>query len=527
MHRPQTPAIAAALVLAALALPSSAAAQRGKLEDEAHGFSISPPSGWAQLPAHGDRGQALAVWVGERVLPSREGLGHAPTFKVLQLTGGDDKSGDEVDGIPRKTPFRSHEDYLKRAFGADATIEDREALDGDVKGMRFQAKVALPGGAHTVFGVELAGDDGPLLAVGEVLSEHADKEAGAILKALASFERIDRKGDGASVAAPWKKGDSGWSEASVADRRLKLKDFAEACVAKAAASPENGWKDYRSKHWTVLSNAKSGDVKKVLTAADAARAWCEENLAGIGGGAAPAVLRIYAEPHHLATVNATQWGARDYDPDTRTLHFALDPSDRSGGSYGALIRAVIWHWIDDQAPGAMRAAPRWFDNGLWEYCRSTRVKGRKIEFSAGDVENGRFDYHARNDSLPPLWGLIQESSQPSPENGANEDPWGYTPECARLMRWFFEHDGSKAFGKDDFVADYVKGIAEAVREVGADPTNDIVWSQLDEQEATAARKIQFAWRDRALVRTNDIAIPLQPEAWQKANEQWIAFVKDF
>src|SRR5690606_24448544 len=132
--------------------------------------------------------------------------------------------------------------------------------------------------------------------------------------------------------------------------------------------------------------------------------------------------------------------------------------------------------------------------GLWEYFRSTRLKGRNIDFSPGDVENGRFDDHARNDSLPAIWGLVQERAQPSPEDGADGEPWGYTPECARLMRWLFEHGGQAAFGAPDWFTTYLRTLGQVVQELGPDPTADVAWARLDDEQAKAARSRRYAWR---------------------------------
>ena len=81
------------------------------------------------------------------------------------------------------------------------------------------------------------------------------------------------------------------------------------------------------------------------------------------------------------------------------------------------VRAPWAYTTDGQAKarelGVLPAMPRWFDLGLWEFLRSTRFDGKKIEFVSGEVERGRIKYYAQNkQSMPALWDLMQEHIRP-------------------------------------------------------------------------------------------------------------------
>ncbi|MBK8978012.1 MAG: hypothetical protein IPM29_19070 [Planctomycetes bacterium] len=522
-----------ALVLALVgSLASTAAAQRGEFSDSAHGFSIQPPKDWAALPATGgDRGALVALWCSPKAAePRAGGRPHAPALRVLHFAkrgAGDDA----VDGLARRTPFRDFDDYLRRGHGTAARVVVRESveLDGGGSALRFEADVPRPDGARKLFGLRVdRGDAGELVVEIEVLEEQAAKERKEMLRTLASFALREPSGTApAPEDAPWLRDAAAWRGRDGAAQRAELQRWAEARVAAVRAAPEPGWTELASDRWLVLSHGDARTARRAVQAADAIRDWAEKHLPGLGGaGTAPAVLRIYSDAHELRAVQRGEVDPREFDPDTRTLHFAPDPDAGTGAGYGGLFRAVVWQWIDDQVPGAMRASPRWLELGMWEYLRSTKLKGRGIEFFPSDVERGRLDYQMRNNSMPALWHLVQESIQPEPDDGAPEDDWGYTPECALLMRWLFDHDGCAAFGVNDLPSAYLRGIGTALAKVGPNPTADVDWALLDVADTKTARTRFYAWRKALREAVNYGVIPLDEATWRKANERWVAFAKE-
>jgi hypothetical protein len=129
--------------------------------------------------------------------------------------------------------------------------------------------------------------------------------------------------------------------------------------------------------------------------------------------------------------------------------------------------------------------------------------------------------------MPALWDLMQEHMQPSPTDGSLEVNWSYTPECARLMRWFWMHDGEKAFEKPNLVSDYVKAVGAAYAKLGPEPTADVPIVALTEAQQKERNSRFYKWRDALLVETNNIVVPLQVETWKAVNEKWLAFNKNF
>src|SRR5690606_13281181 len=96
---------------------------------------------------------------------------------VLFFAAGAAEGDDERDGLPRTTPFRNFDDYLKRGHGGKAQIGGREAGKiGDFEGRRFVLEVPDESGGMTRIGAAVPVEGGEVVVEFEVATEHAEKE---------------------------------------------------------------------------------------------------------------------------------------------------------------------------------------------------------------------------------------------------------------------------------------------------------------------------------------------------------------
>jgi len=517
------PRMRAALLVTFAAFAPSLCAQKGIAEPRA-GLAFQPPKGWTELPGDQDRGATVRLFAGPQALASKGEGTHTPLLRVMFFAAGGDASKDEVDGLPRTTPFRDLEDFAKRGLGAKSAAKEQSKVGG-VAGLRLTGK-ELPGD-RVLLGQTLPVDGGEAAICVEVLANQADKIKKEIDSALASLEPVARIAAPRPVP-PW-LADAEWATKDAAARTAARRKWADEVVAATLKNPELGYKPSKAKHWTVLSVADPNFTKKAVAAAEAAREWLAKKLPELTKDAPlPAVLRVFDSVDHWNALQIVNGNSREYDPLRRELFVVNDRDNGGQNGFGPIARAVLWQLIDDVGPGALAAIPRWFDNGCWEFLRSSKFDGKKFEFVSGDVERGRIDYwRQKNLPVPALWELMQEHKQPSPTDGKTEDPWGYTPECSRLMRWFWLHDGQKAFDKPSLVADYVKALGAAHALKGPDPTADVPTVGLSEAQQKERNTRFYTWRDAMLVGINDIAVPLQPDTWRAINEKWLEFNKGF
>lgn len=516
------PTVAVAFV-SLFVLAPTLLAQKG-LPEPRLGLSFQPPKGWTELPGDHERHATLRLFAAPRAMASKTDATHTPILRVMFFGKGGDDSKDEVASLPRTTPFRSLEDFAKRGLGAKDVAKEAQKV-GSVEGQRIHVK-DIPG-EHVLFGQTFPLDDGEAAICVEVLANQADKIKKEIDAALGSLEVIPRV-PVARVEVPW-LADAEWKTKDAAARTAVRRKWAEELVAAAAKNPEQGFKVGKSKYWTVISVADPGFTKKAVAAAEAAREWLAKHIPEITKEAPlPAVLRVLDSVDHVTALQILRNDSREYDSFHRELIVVNDRDNAGPPGYGPILRAVLWQIFDDVDPAVLPSLPRWLDNGCWELLRSTTFDGKKLEFVVGDVERGRIDYYRqKNEDMKYLWDLMQELIQPSPKDGTTEAVWGYTPECSRLMRWFWLHDGLKAFNRPTLIGDYVKALARSYDYHGPSPVADVHLVGLTEAQLKERNTKHYAWRDQILVSTNNLVIPLEVDAWKALNEKWFAFNKGF
>lgn len=494
-------------------------AQKGTPEPRL-GVSFSPPKGWVELPGDVDRHATVRLFSAPRALAGKGESQHTPLLRVMFFKKGGDASGDDADGLPRTTPFRSLEDFAKRGLGSK-DVSKEAAKVGTVEGQRVTGK-SIPGDL-VMIGQTLPVDDGEVAICIEVSTAQIDKLKKDVDAAVGSLAPMARAA-APRPEAPWLT-DAEWNKKDAPTRAAARKKFAEEAVAYTLKYPEGGAKPQKSKYWTVLSASDPNFTKKAIGAAEAAREFLAKRMPELTKDAPlPAVLRVFDNPDQYGAFLTTRNDSREYDAKTRELYCVNDRDNGGPTGFGQVMRAVLWQILDDTDPGVLPALPRWFDNGCWEFLRSSHFDGKKIEFAPGDVEKGRIDYYKqKNQPIPPLWDLIQEHAQPSPTDGSLEKDWAYTPECSRLMRWFWMADGQKAFDKPSLVSDYVKAMGAAYAKLGVDPTANVSLVGITDEQRKELNTRHYKWRDAMLVAINDIAVPLQVEVWKTVNEKWLAW----
>lgn len=517
-----TALLALLLLLTALLSGSPTLRAQKPSADARTGFTFKPPKGWVELPATGDRGCLTALFAAPRsVADKKTSLPHTPVLRVMRFTANSELPA-EVDGLPRKSPFVSFDDFVARGLVPTGTsVQQSSGKAGKVDGQLFELQLTLATGNLTLYGVRQNIDGGEVVLGFEVLTDHFEKlkkELDGTLASLVPSARSDEV-----IAIPTFVTNPGaWNDLDPNARKKERGTWAEATAKHVATLANSSFKNSKSKYWTVSSAADAGFTKKAVAAAEAARAFFLSKLPAFQPDTLPAVLRIFASPDHLAAYDRSRAGAREFEPTTRELIFVQDPDQGGSGGYGALFRAVLWQLIDDHDPTLLHALPRWIDNGCWEFCRSTKFDGKKIEFFSSDVEKGRIDYQRRGNTMPALWDLIQESIQPSPKDGGPEENWGYTPECARLVRWCWQHDGQKALGREHLLADYFHQLGESIREAGFNPDFDVDTARCNEAQRKAVRERGYVWRDKIVTTTSHKLLP-DRDLWIRANEAWLKF----
>ncbi|MEQ1634465.1 MAG: hypothetical protein ABL997_18935, partial [Planctomycetota bacterium] len=376
--------LALAAVVCSLALPA-----QGAVSEPRTGLTLKPLKGWTELPGGGDRNATVRLFAAPRSLVGKDDVSHTPILRVMFFDKNADASKDVVDGLPRMTPFRSLDDFALRGLG----IKDAVATADKAGALEFR-RVAGKNAVRSLYGAAFAVDGGEAAVCFEVLTQHLDKlkkDFDATIGSVAVGARTAET----RLDPPWAT-DAEWHKKDLATRNAARKTWAEAVVAAATKNASPNFKPSKSKHWPVLSAADPAFTKKAIAAAEVMRAWIATKLPELAKEPMPALLRVFDTLDHYNAYLTTVTETREYDQRLRELHFVNDPDNGGSGGYGMLFRAVMWHAFDDLDDQVLPALPRWFDNGIWEFLRSSQCDGKKIEFSSSDTEKGRIAWYPQN-----------------------------------------------------------------------------------------------------------------------------------
>ena len=520
-----------ALALAtSLAVAHDVEAQAGFYVDAELGIKIKPPSGWVLLGHEGDRGCLRVMYAATKSsTPKGGGFPHRPMMRVMFFAKSNAdraRSGD----FPMRDPYPSFDKYLLSVYG-DLTRKksSEDATFGEMEG---KLVTAHPRGNEVLalYSFVAPRDNGDLVIEVETLTQDLSKNRKALEKALKSLAAVDAEAPAAAEAPEWETDFAAWRKKSRDERYKARTEWGKAWLEAKKAVDHPKWKSKQAGPYLVMSRTDSKTTKRITEAATVALKWAEERFREVSDDSLmPAVIKIFDSREEHDAYRSREALPRPYHTGRREIYAFKDPNQgNTGEGHGVLLRGIVQHVLHDKDPHIMGNLPRWFDLGLSEYLRSTKITKKKgIEFFSSTTETARLKWWIQNGrEIPATWNLIQESIQPSPEGGAVEDPWEYVTECSRLLRWF-ESGGNESFKTPDFMVSYFKAIAAAGATEPPDPALDVDTSMLKDDQVAELNKRQYARRDALLIKVNDTAFNITQDDWFAANEKWVAFNNDF
>ncbi len=528
------------VILTVVGLCVSLGAQRGVFTHKGLGIKIRPPAKWTYLGPHGDMGSLRGIFASPREYSPRAGRGrHTPTLRVLWFpreagaeTGAKNASAVK-DGIPVRVPYLSFADYNERAHGSRTRVVSRApATFGRMKGRLHVVEVPRDaGGDLTLHTAVIQLDDGEMALEFEALREQHAKLRKTFDKSLATLITTARvKESQSSISAPpWRTDYAEWKKLSTKDRGQRRKIFGQLWLAHQKANRGEGWKLQTTRSSIlIVSQADAKFNKRAAQVIDIAWPWIVKRFSGVSDDVVmPAVLRIFNSRKELTIYRQREFEPKEYQPAGREIYFFKNNLGNQGEGYADLIRGMLQQFLFDKHPLIFKNLTRWLDNGLWGYIDSYRIeKKKKLIFFASDIEMGRFAYHKKNNTWPALWELIQELIVTTPTDGTVEDRWGYTPECARMLRWF-AGDGNSPFDKKDMLAAYLQQVGVSAAVAPPNPDTNVDWGRMTEQQSDELRKKVYQRRDKLLAAINNAVIPLSLEAWKRADAAFRKFNDEF
>lgn len=499
--------------------------------------TFRPPSKWSYLGPNGTYGNTRAVFGAARAYAATKAKGHpvphTPTIRFLWLhkPATEAKVGD----WPVLRQLVDTADYIKRAHGPGAKVSavDQDTLGG-LKAEVNVLDVPSDSGDLKVLICSAKVEGGELLVEFTCIAEQFKKLRKSVDRAIGGMKVVV----GGEAQAPAELGPApgmgdreAWLKKSPSDRSKARREWGKAWLDAERKRDQPGYKAKVEGNLLVLSRTDSKYTKRITAAARLASKWVDEHFAAISDDEVmPAVLRIFDSRDELNTYLGPVAPNREFDHPRREIYAYKDASmGNLGDGYGSVIRGVWAQYVHDKHPLILDNLPRWIVNGFWAVLDSTRVvKSRKLLFFPTDVEIGRFKYHADEGKTQKTWWFIQEQMSKLPENGEPEEPYGYTPEAARILRWWLEDKAAnKLYKQDDILCAYLHAIGKEAESFQPRPDLNVDWRYLEEDKQKQLRKAALTRRMEFLKKVNYGLIPLSEGEWAKADAAWAAWSDEF
>lgn len=499
-------------------------AQADVHKDTTHGFKITTPRGWTEVPLQLDED-----WIVGKFMSKREDIyndpengwtwKYTPEMRILVFPKGTAKSEtktlhEESDAekgtqkIVRMTErnFLNYKDFKKNSFSFEGFYfsDEKESKVGKIPTTQYEVKVermSFDGPKRIVAWVyHLADMD--IAVEYTVIEDRYDDHRGTLLSSLKSFRTIEREksdsGDDVAGVIEEFAMHFGLDELSPKEREEARKHLEKIAHKKAAENLPKGWKSKKVGRCLVLSHDCEDYASDVAVQVTAIMDWLDKNLYYIGPEeyVRSPILRVCKDQDEESIFRrgSQGWGGISTEIVTHKDNrgwFDFQNSQVNGRALDI--------WLQERDKELAWSMPQWFRSGLRETFQNVRVKGRKIEFLEGD-EMERNGWRVGGRELTPIPASELFRKKASAFSGA-ESAWQLQRQSAILVRWLLVGKGSKSSKTKKILADYLMSLSEVIRRIKAEEEagigKDAAKPKTEEEEEEYFRKQRNSWQDQA------------------------------
>jgi hypothetical protein len=515
--------LALLLVLGSFAFVATpVAAQTHK--DERLGFQIRVPKKWTQIPMQSREQWVVAKFASDKIdYYTRTDLGytleHTPTIRIVafidQFINAQDLYEDDDDEESEEKKEEEGKDQSKSAPKLDRVYRDyaefmKENFDG---GYYVTEETATKVGKIPVEVLTIRAEDdsgsnhrllmtwiyeldyGKVAVEFELLEDTYEKKKSTIEKTLKSFKEIERTiplaqiHDDSNVLSLWELDELEPAE------RAERKKAAQAQVWEAAKrNLPDGWTSMTIDDVRVLTRYDEKHAKTVVLQIQAVMAWLEDTFPEIGPEEYVRIPIIRICKDYDEERQFRQGSARSSE--VAEIVTRKDEGGADGNTWDYLNSRAMRLWFYEKDGDLSFVLPGWLQTGMEFVIRSSKVKGKKLKFQKGFIENlGKID-----DVEP--WGL-ERVMKMSNEEFMDSMGDGIRPiiQATALARFFISGAGSKGQYKgvlEEYIG-HARAIAEEMSEEALEELVSDAETEEEEEEEIKARKAWFEKRERKVL----------------------------
>lgn len=402
-----------------------------KWTHKALGVQVTIPDGFGNVPLQIDEQWIVAKFLSNKTYLSKDrdwNYEHRPLMRIIAFTEKaktgsaaevhEEEGGTTFIGIGA-VPYQGYRDYVKRHrrgffFSKEdpGTVATQDCLMCEVDVHKSTPRLHL-------YSVVFHRPTFEIAIEIEVLEDRLDKLEKICKKVLKSVRFTEPAAEsGAAVTGGRKTSKrlksafrSEWKKLSTEERYETRRQMEREHHKAARARTPPDWTITESKHFLVISHAEGKFTKKMIDGAELFYSWCEKEFGKLGNDyVRRPVLRLCRDAdeyraYHFDSSNATGWSLFGGDREIGTYYDNYNGT--SGRDVSVLFGGILRHYLQEKDSYIVSFTPYWLTWALDDYLDAAIVKGRKLEFKAGDWSRDEARNMFRDGKLPPLRKILE------------------------------------------------------------------------------------------------------------------------
>jgi hypothetical protein len=498
------PRTLAALIVpvAAVALATGARAPGAAVyKDERIGFAINVPAKWSPVPIGTGEQWIVARWLDEKVdryvdPDSGWGREHRSSLRVIAFIDeiinrpdvevDEDEEGRSVTRIQIGEVFRDYEGFLKGTY-PEGFYFSKEAVKSESNGLSVTQYEALVETSHGVgnkllitwvFEMEV----GDVAFEFEVLESELKKKESTFTKALRSVEEIERTIPINISEMQDFMGEMMSGTLSPEERAKHRRSQQDREWTRLIAALPEGWEVLEIDGVRVATASDEKHAKKVVERIVAVTEWLDDAFPDVGPAefVRKPLVRICKdreEEYRFLSGSGGFWLNR--------TELVTHKSDLGAASseWGYVCRRTAQIWFMDRDQQLAFALPSWLDNGLSEVLAAADVKGGKLRFKEGQMEQIFRSLRLGTGEPIPIRRLMEMTGRDFDQLDGDGRTQAFT-QAIKLVRYMITEARGDA---KEALPEYIRNVRAIVDEIDAEreAAGDTVEAPKTEEEEEA------------------------------------------
>ena len=524
----------ATILVSGLAVSHEPASEKHR--DPRHGFEVTIPKGFDQVPI-----QSSEPWIIAKFLSDKKEFFTDPTTKYTyesqpeitivrfldpeifkdhleemakrevekkksQEKGAKEDEDEAVFDLGLK-PYEGYLDYMKRNYKGFFVEEEEE---GEHRGLPVTKYVLNLQDTERICAWEFKTDIAKIAVEYQGLAKTADKSQRTVDRLMKSFKAIDRTEslNLSSFSGEWVSA-LFMDNLTQEERNNRRKQLEESAWTKATTDLPDEWETYEIDGVRVLSRVDKKHATKVVDRILAIYGWLEETFPEVGKGeyVRRPIVRVCEDEEEYRSFRRGTFDLQSFLASVSTdIEIVTYKSDFGAASWvwSQINTEAMRQWFSDRDRDLTFALPPWLTLGLAGMLEGADVRGGKLKFGQSDLEMFLMVEAKQQDSFLPAHGLLTMSTDRLVKTLQDRE-YGPYVQCTALARYLLDGKGARSKETKDAVPRYLSGLRQVLDQIETESEKDgkapdkKPANEEEEQQLAKARREAFKSREARIL----------------------------